>query len=84
VRPLSRTPESWITKNVRPLTCISLCGTAVGGSLLPGVELAPQLWDVLQMSLGAYIVGRSGEKITKEGGLPWQKPHQRQDGSSTP
>lgn len=72
--------ESWLTRNVRPLSCTALCGTAVIGAV-NGVPLSEGMWDVLQITLGGYVIGRSGEKIVREGGAPWQKPHQRHDES---
>ncbi len=30
---------------------------------IPKPELTPDFWDVLHLSIGGYVIGRSGEKI---------------------
>lgn len=58
--------ESWIARNWRPITMLAFCGLAVGDALavLPNA-LAPEAWQLLQIGLGGYVVGRSAEKLTK-------------------
>ena len=65
--------DSWLSKNVRPLTLIFLVASTVimifidSGFILFNVE--PKWTDLLQMVLitviGAYFGGRSYEKIKK-------------------
>jgi hypothetical protein len=58
--------EHVITATWRPLVMITMTGLAVGDALglLPN-PLAPEAWLLLQVGLGGYVVGRSGEKIVK-------------------
>lgn len=58
--------ESWIASNWRPITMLSFAALAIGDSvgLLPS-PLAAEAWVLLQIGLGGYVVGRSGEKIAK-------------------
>jgi len=32
----------------------------------PKLELPPDLWDLLKIGLGGYVIGRSSEKVMKE------------------
>jgi len=58
--------DSWLASNWRPVTMLAFCGLAVGDSfgLLPS-PLASEAWTLLQIGLGGYVLGRSGEKIAK-------------------
>lgn len=60
--------ESWLQRNWRPLLMV-LFGTIVGNNYLvvplfgtPAAEIPPDLWDLLKIGVGGYIVGRSVEK----------------------
>lgn len=57
--------ESWLTRNIRPLAAAALTLTAVVGTLLPFVTVPDQLWNLLQIVLGGYVVSRGGEKVMK-------------------
>ena len=68
--------EFWLTANWRPLLMIIIIGIVawnylfVGIALTFGVDVMPldlpdQLWTLLQIGVGGYVVGRSGEKMTK-------------------
>lgn len=54
--------ESWLTTNWRPITMLALVGTVVG-SLVFGYEVPSRMWDIIEFSLGGYVVGRTVEKI---------------------
>ena len=57
---------SWIARNWRPMTMLTFLVLVVGDSLgLLATPLAPEAWTMLQLGLGGYVVGRSGEKIAK-------------------
>lgn len=57
---------SWIARNWRPMTMLTFLVLVVGDSLgLLVTPLAPEAWTMLQLGLGGYVVGRSGEKIAK-------------------
>jgi len=56
---------SWIQKSWRPITMLTFLGLVVADSFawLPN-PLAVEAWNLLQIGLGGYVVGRSAEKIT--------------------
>lgn len=58
--------EHIITATWRPIVMLTMTGLAVGDALglLPN-PLAAEAWLLLQVGLGGYVVGRSGEKIVK-------------------
>ena len=66
--------EFWLTANWRPLLMLIIIGIVawnylfVGIALTFGVDVMPldlpeQLWALLQIGVGGYVVGRSGEKM---------------------
>jgi hypothetical protein len=60
-----------ITSMWRPLVNLTFAGLIVArwlGWTAPGIspELELELFSILKISLGGYIIGRSGEKIVKE------------------
>jgi len=68
--------ESWIARNWRPLMMLTFVGIIFNNHVLAAwmqtlgfnyavIELPPDMWDLLKIGLGGYILGRSGEKITK-------------------
>lgn len=60
--------DSWLTKSWRPLTMLifvclilwSYIGKAIGANV---PDLPPDLWMVIKIGLGGYVVGRSAEKL---------------------
>ena len=71
--------ESWIQRNWRPLMMLNfgfilmwnwaihpIAGTFVELPVLTLPDLPQGLWTTIQIGLGSYIVGRSGEKIVKK------------------
>ena len=56
----------WLTANWRPITMLTFLVLTVGDSLgwLPN-PLRDEAWTLLQVGIGGYLVGRSGEKIVK-------------------
>lgn len=70
----TRTKESWLTRNVRPICALALTVNAMILALLGGV-VPEGLWEVLKFALGGYVIGRSGEKIvttlSEKGMIPW-------------
>ena len=67
--------DSWMASNWRPILMLTFTAiVAVNWLILPVVSwfgphlvplvLPPDMWDVLKIGVGGYIVGRSGEKIT--------------------
>ena len=62
------TSDSWLTKNWRPLTTLTFTVLIVArwfGLSAPNLSEAEyiKLWDIVQLCLGGYTVGRSLEKI---------------------
>jgi hypothetical protein len=56
----------WLTANWRPITMLTFLALAVSDSLgwMPN-PLRDEAWTLLQVGIGGYLVGRSGEKIVK-------------------
>ena len=56
--------NSWLQRSWRPITMLVFLALVVADSF--GVlanPLADEAWTLLQLGLGGYVVGRSGEKI---------------------
>jgi hypothetical protein len=63
--------QSWLARNWRPITMLMFGGLilAVATGLTDVEDLAAvpeQLWRLLQIGIGGYIVGRSAEKIVPQ------------------
>jgi hypothetical protein len=69
--------ESWLTRNWRPMAMVALLSSVLaywfgltptdpttGLSTIP-VAFVDRMFSLVQIGLGGYIVGRSGEKITR-------------------
>ena len=58
--------DSFLQRSWRPITMLTFLGLVVFDSFgwLPN-RLAHEAWLLLQLGLGGYVVGRSGEKIMK-------------------
>ena len=67
--------DSWMASNWRPILMLTFTAiVAVNWLILPVVSwfgphlvplvLPPDMWDLLKIGVGGYILGRSGEKIT--------------------
>lgn len=58
--------DHFLTANWRPITMLTFLVLVVGDSLgLLTTALGDEAWMLLQLGLGGYAVGRSGEKIAK-------------------
>ena len=62
---------SWIQRNWRPMLML-LFGTIIAINYVvspifntPRAEIPPDMWDLLKLGVGGYIVGRSAEKGVK-------------------
>lgn len=58
----------WITATWRPITMLTFTALIVArwlGWSAPGLSEAEvlKLWDIVQLGLGGYVIGRSAEKI---------------------
>lgn len=60
--------ESWLQRNWRPLIMIDFAGLITAhwlGFTVPNISevVLLNLFDILQVGIGGYVIGRSGEKI---------------------
>lgn len=60
--------QGWLQRNWRPITMLTFVGLIVArwlGWAAPNLTEAEYLalWDIVQIGLGGYVVGRSVEKI---------------------
>ena len=68
--------ESWITRSWRPVLMLSFGFIVLWNMVAPtlglkpldaeAAKLTPELWALLKLGIGGYVIGRSGEKIVKE------------------
>ena len=63
--------DSWLQRNWRPMLMV-LFGVIVANNYIvhpwfgvPMLPLPPDMWDLLKIGVGGYIVGRSAEKGVK-------------------
>jgi hypothetical protein len=63
--------ESWLQRNWRPLL-MCLFGIIVANNFIvvplfgtPSAAIPPDMWDLLKIGIGGYVVGRSVEKGVK-------------------
>lgn len=56
---------NWLQRSWRPLIMITFATIIVAGTFtdLPLLAESSRFWDLLEIGLGGYVVGRSGEKI---------------------
>ncbi len=70
------TSDHWIVAAWRPITMLVFVAIVANNYILypylslfwnaaPKLTVPDQLWSLLQIGLGGYVVGRSGEKIAK-------------------
>lgn len=58
--------DHWLTANWRPIVMLTFLGLAVGDTFgFFATPLRDEAWMLLQLGIGGYVVGRSGEKIAK-------------------
>lgn len=60
------TDGNWLQRSWRPLVMLSFAGIVMVGVLfdLPLLAENSRLWDLLEIGIGGYVVGRSLEKMT--------------------
>ena len=56
---------NWLQRSWRPLVMLVFAGIIFAGLFadVPLLAESSRFWDVLEIGLGGYVVGRSGEKI---------------------
>lgn len=58
--------DSWLQRSWRPITMLTFLCLVVGDAIgILANPLSAEAWVLLKIGLGGYVVGRSGEKITK-------------------
>ena len=68
--------EHWLTANWRPLTMLTFVAIIANNYIIypylvlffpeaPKMEIPPDMWGLLKLGLGGYVMGRSGEKMIK-------------------
>lgn len=64
--------DSWLAANWRPLTMLVFVVIIFSNYILspwfgvPRLEIPPDMWDLLKIGIGGYVVSRGGEKIMRE------------------
>ena len=71
--------QSWLQRNWRPVLMLTFTYIIAHnyilapiikmfsfGANMPILEIPPDMWDLLKLGIGGYIVGRSGEKIVEK------------------
>ncbi len=58
---------NWLQRSWRPLVMLTFAVIVLVGTFtsLPILEDSSRFWDLLEIGLGGYVVGRSGEKIAR-------------------
>ncbi len=67
---------AWLAQNWRPITMLTFVAIIANNYILypylalfwskaPVLQIPPDMWSLLKIGLGGYVVGRSGEKIAK-------------------
>lgn len=61
--------EGWLARSWRPISMLSFVACILYAYMLapifalPAPPLPPDLWDVIRIGLGGYVIGRSVEKV---------------------
>ncbi len=59
--------QSWLQRNWRPITMLTFLILVVCDSFgILAFRLSNEAWTLLQIGLGGYVVGRTGEKIVEK------------------
>jgi hypothetical protein len=63
---------NWLQRSWRPILMLSFGFVVLYSKFiapafsLPNTELEPDFWNLLQLGIGGYVIGRSAEKIAKD------------------
>ncbi len=69
---LAEANGTWLQRSWRPIVMLAFASIVIYAKFvapafsLPSAELEPNFWDLLQIGLGGYVVGRSAEKIVRD------------------
>lgn len=63
---LSESKGNWLQRSWRPIVMLAYSSIVIIGIFIEIPILANEspFWDILQLGLGGYVIGRSAEKIT--------------------
>ena len=58
---------NWLQRSWRPLVMLTFAGIVLVGTFtsLPILADTSRFWDLLEIGLGGYVIGRSGEKMAE-------------------
>ncbi|NDV21777.1 holin family protein [Desulfovibrio sp. JC022] len=73
---LAEMSGNWLQRSWRPILMLTIVAIVANNYLLypylalfwtkaPHLELPAQLWSLMELGLGGYVVGRSAEKVAK-------------------
>ncbi|WP_031479417.1 holin family protein [Maridesulfovibrio frigidus] len=73
---LAEMSGNWLQRSWRPILMLTIIAIVANNYLLypymalfwdeaPILDLPKQLWSLMELGLGGYVVGRSAEKVTK-------------------
>lgn len=71
------TGQSWLQRNWRPILMLTFTYIIAHNYIIAPIvkmffpqmislEIPPDMWDLLKLGIGGYIMGRSAEKVVKE------------------
>ena len=58
---------NWLQRSWRPIVMLAFASVILSGMFVESTLLSDssRLWDLLEIGLGGYVIGRSGEKVTE-------------------
>jgi hypothetical protein len=74
---------NWLQRSWRPITMLTFTAIIVVGAFreIPFLESSSPYWNLIELGLGGYVIGRSVEKVadsvTKNADLPFLKKKNR-------
>ena len=62
---VEETRGNWLQRSWRPLVMLTFATIVLVGTFInvPILSVTSRCWDLVEIGLGGYVVGRSGEKI---------------------
>jgi hypothetical protein len=69
---ISELSGNWLQRSWRPILMLSFTYIIVHNYIIvpifsiPAADIPPDMWQLLKLGVGGYVLGRSGEKIAKK------------------
>jgi hypothetical protein len=69
---ISELSGNWLQRSWRPILMLSFTYIIVHNYIIvpifsiPAVDIPPDMWQLLKLGVGGYVLGRSGEKIAEK------------------